>query len=38
MIIYSLAKDNETLFATTDHEDFLNKCVALYDDVSDDTY
>lgn len=38
MIIYSLAKDNETLFATTDHEDFLNKCVALYDDVSDDTW
>lgn len=38
MILYSLSKDNSVLFATTDENSFLDQCVTLYDDVSDDTW
>lgn len=38
MILYSLSKDNKVLFATTDQNSFLDQCVTLYDEVSDDTW
>lgn len=38
MYLYSLSKDNETLFAFTDEETFLNSCETLYNEVSDETY
>lgn len=38
MNLYTLHHTNVVYFSTTDYEDFLNKCVDLYNEVSDDTW
>lgn len=38
MNLHTLHHTNVVYFSTTDYEDFLNKCVDLYNEVSDDTW
>lgn len=38
MELHTLNHINVVYFSTTDYEDFLNKCVNLYNEVSDDTW
>lgn len=38
MNLHTLHHTNVVYFSTTDYDDFLNKCVDLYNEVSDDTW